>query len=164
MPEFVKTIRKTCGDVHELSTINGPCKDMLQKKSAEVGCCWESVMQAYEALDPQAAHKWRLWQGTVSGKGGVCVYLRVYIRMYVCLPACICICIYIYIYLYIYIYTHTHTQVTFDAEDCGQSMGEKSYTDLKTEVGQLKDVVGEQQSEIGAIVNAFSSFYYGGTH
>jgi hypothetical protein len=53
--------------------------------------------------------------------------------------------------------------VTFDAEDCGESMGEKSYTDLKTEVGQLKDVVGEQQSEIGAIFNAFSSFYYGGT-
>jgi hypothetical protein len=108
MPEFVKTIRKTCGDVHELSTINGPCKDMLQQKSAEVGCCWESVMQAYEALDPQAAHKWRLWQGTVSGKGGVCIYVCMYVCMYACMHVYVDIYVYLYMYIYLYIYTHTH--------------------------------------------------------
>lgn len=45
MPEFVKEIRKTCGDVHELQEVQGPCKDMLDQKSEEFGCCWESVMQ-----------------------------------------------------------------------------------------------------------------------
>ena len=71
-------------------------------------------VQAYETLDPQAAHKWRLWQGTVSGKGGV----------------------------------------TFDSEDCGESMGEKSYSDLKNEVHELRGVVGEQQDEISDIMGA----------
>jgi len=120
MPEFVKDIRKTCGDVHELTTVKGPCQRMLNAKAAAFGCCWESVMQAYDVLDPQAAHKWRLWQGTVSGKGGV----------------------------------------TFDSADCGESMGEKSYADLKGEVHNLKSVVSEQQSEIGDIMDAI--WGYGG--
>ena len=42
-------------------------------------------MDAYEALYPEAAQSWRLWQGTLSGKAGV----------------------------------------TFDSENCGESMGEK---------------------------------------
>jgi hypothetical protein len=50
MPEFVKDIRKTCGDVHELTHVQGPCKAMLDKKSDEFGCCWESVMQVPGAL------------------------------------------------------------------------------------------------------------------
>lgn len=120
MPEFVKDIRKTCGDVHELATVNGPCKSMLDAKSTEFGCCWESVMKAYDLLDPQAAHKWRLWQGTVSGKGGV----------------------------------------VFHSADCGESMGEKSYSDLKGEVASLKTVVSEQQSEISDVMNVL--FGYGG--
>ena len=91
LQKFVENIRKTCGDVHELTTVTGPCKAMLLQKSKDFGCCWESVMQGYTALDPQAAHKWRMWQGTVSGKGGV----------------------------------------TFDSDDCGESMGEKGYSDLK---------------------------------
>ena len=114
MPDFVNLVRKSCGDVHELSTIQGPCKSMLEKKSDEFGCCWESVMQAYDVLDAQAAHRWRLWQGTISGKGGV----------------------------------------TFDSSDCGESMGEKSYSDLKGEVNELKDVVSEQQTEISYVMSA----------
>ena len=42
-------------------------------------------MDAYEALYPDAAQSWRLWQGTLSGKAGV----------------------------------------TFDAQNCGEAMGEK---------------------------------------
>jgi hypothetical protein len=42
-------------------------------------------MDAYEALYPEAAQSWRLWQGTLSGKAGV----------------------------------------TFEAENCGEAMGEK---------------------------------------
>jgi hypothetical protein len=42
-------------------------------------------MDAYEALYPDAAQSWRLWQGTLSGKAGV----------------------------------------TFDSENCGETMGEK---------------------------------------
>lgn len=82
-------------------------------------------MQAYETLDPQAAHKWRLWQGTVSGKGGV----------------------------------------TFDSEDCGESMGEKSYSDLKNEVHELRGVVGEQQEEISDIMGALWGYVgYSGSY
>ena len=50
MPEFVKDIRKTCGDVHELTTVKGPCQRMLNAKAAAFGCCWESVMQVPGAL------------------------------------------------------------------------------------------------------------------
>jgi len=56
------TLQIFCLDVHELTTVNGPCKSMLDAKATEFGCCWESVMKAYDMLDPQAAHKWRLWQ------------------------------------------------------------------------------------------------------
>jgi len=130
MPDFVNVVRKSCGDVHELSTITGPCRSMLTKKSREFGCCWESVMKAYDVLDTQAAHKWRMWQGTISGKGGV----------------------------------------TFDSSDCGESMGEKSYSNLKGEVGELKDVVNEQQTEISSIIsalwgyNAYSGSYGSGAN
>lgn len=69
--EFVKTIRKTCGNVHELGTIAAPCHNMLEEHAREFGCCWETVMKAYKQLDPQAHHSWRMWQGTVSGKAGI---------------------------------------------------------------------------------------------
>jgi hypothetical protein len=71
MPEFVKAITSKCGDIHELTTIASPCEHMLRVKAADFGCCWETVMAGYEELDPNAAHKWRLWQGTLSGKSGV---------------------------------------------------------------------------------------------
>lgn len=71
MPEFVKTIRKTCGNVHELGTIAAPCHNMLEEHAKDFGCCWETVMKAYKQLDPQAHHSWRMWQGTVSGKAGI---------------------------------------------------------------------------------------------
>ena len=56
------TFQVFCLDVHELTTVNGPCKSMLDAKATKFGCCWESVMKAFDVLDPQAAHKWRLWQ------------------------------------------------------------------------------------------------------
>jgi hypothetical protein len=71
MPEFVKLVRKTCGNIHELSTLAAPCRDTLAEKAKEFGCCWETVMNAYSQLDAQAHHSWRMWQGTLSGKAGI---------------------------------------------------------------------------------------------
>ena len=69
--EFVKSIRKTCGNVHELTTLAAPCHESLENHARDFGCCWETVMKAYKQLDPQAHHSWRMWQGTVSGKAGI---------------------------------------------------------------------------------------------
>ena len=53
--------------------------------------------------------------------------------------------------------------IVFDSADCGESMGEKSYSDLKGEVASLKTVVSEQQSEMSDVMNAMDMmFRYGG--
>jgi len=76
-------------------------------------------MDSYEALYPDAAQSWRLWQGTLSGKAGV----------------------------------------TFDAQNCGEAMGEKGYTDLNSQVNSLKKVI-ETQSQ--AITTLETYLGYGG--
>jgi hypothetical protein len=53
--------------------------------------------------------------------------------------------------------------IVFDSADCGESMGEKSYSDLKGEVASLKTVVSEQQSEMSDVMNAMDMMFgYGG--
>mmetsp|Transcript_4720 Transcript_4720/g.14401 ORF Transcript_4720/g.14401 Transcript_4720/m.14401 type:complete len:330 (+) Transcript_4720:44-1033(+) len=105
---FSLAIQKTCGDIHELNDVAWPCRSAMQDYSKKFGCCWETVMDAYEALYPEAAQSWRLWQGTLSGKAGV----------------------------------------TFDSENCGDSMGEKGYTDLTKKVSGLENVIETQSQEI----------------
>lgn len=105
---FSLAIQKTCGDIHELNDVAWPCRSAMQDYSKKFGCCWETVMDAYEALYPEAAQSWRLWQGTLSGKAGV----------------------------------------TFDSENCGDSMGEKGYNDLTKKVSGLENVIETQSQEI----------------
>ncbi|EKX34194.1 hypothetical protein GUITHDRAFT_147378 [Guillardia theta CCMP2712] len=86
MPDFVNFILKTCGNIHEIEHLHHTCTNAmrvesfrgilvdltsLQAKSKAFGCCWETVMEAYEAIDANVSHQWRLWQGTLSGKAGV---------------------------------------------------------------------------------------------
>jgi len=71
MAAFSKLVLVKCGDVHELSSCSWECTSALQSYANNVGCCWESVMEGYEALDAEAAQAWRLWQGAASGKCGV---------------------------------------------------------------------------------------------
>jgi len=124
---FSLAIQKTCGDIHELSDVAWPCRSAMQDYSKKFGCCWETVMDAYEALYPEAAQSWRLWQGTLSGKAGV----------------------------------------TFDSQNCGESMGEKGYTDLNSQVDSLKKVIETQSSEITTLEtylgyggNPYYYYYY----
>ncbi|KAJ1472394.1 hypothetical protein T484DRAFT_1840483, partial [Baffinella frigidus] len=62
--QFVGTIQRTCGNIHELN-------EAMWAASEKFGCCWETVMDGYQQLYPHAAHAWRTWQGTLSGKAGV---------------------------------------------------------------------------------------------
>uniref|UniRef100_A0A7S0HYU9 Uncharacterized protein n=1 Tax=Hanusia phi TaxID=3032 RepID=A0A7S0HYU9_9CRYP len=71
MPDFVNYIVKTCGNIHEIEQLHRACTNAMRAKSNQFGCCWETVMEAYEAIDSNVAHQWRLWQGTLSGKAGV---------------------------------------------------------------------------------------------
>ncbi len=71
MHAFVDTITKSCGDIHELQSCSQPCAAAMQEYSAHVGCCWETVLEAYKELDPAAEQAWRHWQGTLSGKCGI---------------------------------------------------------------------------------------------
>lgn len=68
---FTKEILVKCGDIHELTYCSWTCTQALQSYADHTGCCWETVMQGYEALDANAALAWRNWQGTASGKCGV---------------------------------------------------------------------------------------------
>jgi len=71
MPAFSDEIQKKCGDVHELKEVAAPCHNAMQMAADRFGCCWETVMDGYKTLDPEAHHAWRMWQGTLSGKAGV---------------------------------------------------------------------------------------------
>merc|ERR1711966_35752 len=71
MPHFAALIQKTCGNIHELQTVAHPCRQAMWDASEKFGCCWESVLDGYQALYPHAYHAWRMWQGTLSGKSGV---------------------------------------------------------------------------------------------
>jgi hypothetical protein len=108
MPQFSELIAKSCGNIHEYSDVAYPCVQAMAQESSRMGCCWETVMEGYQTLYPQAYHAWRMWQGTLSGKTGV----------------------------------------TFDDDSCGESTGEKPFSDLKDEVGQLEDVIQQQQYDI----------------
>jgi len=68
---FTKEILVKCGDIHELTYCSWTCTQALQSYADSVGCCWETVIQGYEQLDPSAGDAWRNWQGTASGKCGV---------------------------------------------------------------------------------------------
>ncbi len=71
MNAFSGIIAKTCGNLHEYSDVAYPCVAAMQKESERMGCCWETVMEGYQTLYPEAYHAWRMWQGTLSGKTGV---------------------------------------------------------------------------------------------
>jgi hypothetical protein len=71
MPHFAAVIARTCGDMHELDSVARTCTAAMSAAAADFGCCWETVMGAYEALAPRQARAWRLWQGALSGKAGV---------------------------------------------------------------------------------------------
>jgi len=71
MPMFSEKIAKTCGNIHEYEQIAYPCLEAMDNEAERMGCCWETVMQGYQTLYPEAYHAWRLWQGTLSGKAGV---------------------------------------------------------------------------------------------
>lgn len=71
MPQFSEVIAKTCGNIHEYEQVAYPCLQAMDKESERMGCCWETVLQGYSTLYPEAYHAWRMWQGTLSGKAGV---------------------------------------------------------------------------------------------
>jgi len=71
MPAFSELIAKSCGNIHEYSDVAYPCVAAMHKESQRMGCCWETVLQGYQTLYPEAYHAWRMWQGTLSGKTGV---------------------------------------------------------------------------------------------
>lgn len=108
MPQFSELIAKNCGNIHEYSDVAYPCVQAMHQESTRMGCCWETVMDGYQSLYPEAYHAWRMWQGTLSGKTGV----------------------------------------TFDDDSCGESTGEKPFNDLTNKVGQLEDVIQQQQYDI----------------
>ena len=71
MPQFSELIAKSCGNIHEYSDVAYPCVQAMAHESSRMGCCWETVMEGYQTLYPEAYHAWRMWQGTLSGKTGV---------------------------------------------------------------------------------------------
>ncbi|EKX31298.1 hypothetical protein GUITHDRAFT_149395 [Guillardia theta CCMP2712] len=71
MQAFSDDITKSCGNIHELSTCSYVCAGKMQDWTRSMGCCFETVMQAYQYAEPQAEQAWRQWQGTLSGKCGI---------------------------------------------------------------------------------------------
>jgi len=108
LPSFSQYIQKWCGNIHELNDVAAPCKQAMWQASDYFGCCWETVMDGYQSLYPEAYSAWRMWQGTLSGKAGI----------------------------------------VFDDDNCGDSVGEKGYNDLKEKVSSLEDTVSEQSYDI----------------
>jgi hypothetical protein len=68
---FSDAITKSCGNVHELETCSWACTSVMEEWSSKMGCCFETVLEAYKFASPRAEHAWRMWQGTMSGKCGV---------------------------------------------------------------------------------------------
>jgi len=114
MAAFNAEITKTCGNIHELGTCSWTCTSAMSKWSSKMGCCFETVLDAYKFADPTAEHAWRMWQGTLSGKCGV----------------------------------------TFEEHNCGESVGEKGFTDLKKQVGDLENVAATNQQDLEYMANA----------
>ena len=73
--DFVNLVRKSCGDVHELSTIQGPCK-----------------------------HTRELLQEHARDTRAVCVCMCVCLRVCMCVCVCICVCTCVCVYLCWYVY------------------------------------------------------------
>ena len=65
MEGFSALIAKTCGNIHEYSNVAYPCLQAMQQESDRMGCCWETVMDGYHVLYPEAYQAWRMWQGTL---------------------------------------------------------------------------------------------------
>jgi len=110
---FNAAITKTCGNIHELGSCSYPCTLEMQKWSTKMGCCFETVLDAYKFADPTAEHSWRLWQGTMSGKCGV----------------------------------------TFEDDNCGESVGEHGFRELEDTVGDMKGVVADNQQNLEYLSN-----------
>ena len=64
---FNAEITKTCGNIHELGSCSYSCTSAMRKWSEKMGCCFETVLDAYAFADPEAAHAWRMWQ-VMTGK------------------------------------------------------------------------------------------------
>ncbi|KAJ1478281.1 hypothetical protein T484DRAFT_1961519 [Baffinella frigidus] len=71
MDAFVTLVNRKCGDLGELQTCSDACVSALKTSVAAQGCCFETIMQGYEHMQPMAAQSWRRWQGLASGKCGV---------------------------------------------------------------------------------------------
>ena len=109
---FNAEITKTCGNVNELSTCSYSCTSAMRKWSSKMGCCFETVLDAYKHADPSVEHQWRMWQGTMSGKCGV----------------------------------------TFEADNCGEAVGEHGFRELENQVDDLKKTAAQNQDNIQVCV------------
>lgn len=120
--EFTAAITQSCGNVHELETCSYSCTSVMRQWSAKMGCCFETVMDAYKFADPATEHAWRMWQGTMSGKCGV----------------------------------------TFEGDNCGESVGQHGYDKLEKSVDSLKKTASQNQWDIENIedqVNYNNQYY-----
>ncbi|KAJ1486004.1 hypothetical protein T484DRAFT_1891564, partial [Baffinella frigidus] len=71
MAAFSREIAQKCGDMQTESACAAPCAEAMRSHARSFGCCFETILESYEDLDPPAAVDWRRWQGAVSGKCGV---------------------------------------------------------------------------------------------
>ena len=121
---FNTAITKSCGNVHELATCSHSCTSAMNEWSSKMGCCFETVLDAYKVADPAVEHAWRMWQGTMSGKCGV----------------------------------------TFETNNCGESMGEHEFHALESDVQSIKKTAAQNQDDIQYMANAayYNNQYYSG--
>eukprot|EP00291_Cryptomonas_curvata_P021530 CAMPEP_0172170958 /NCGR_PEP_ID=MMETSP1050-20130122/11619_1 /TAXON_ID=233186 /ORGANISM="Cryptomonas curvata, Strain CCAP979/52" /LENGTH=159 /DNA_ID=CAMNT_0012842323 /DNA_START=37 /DNA_END=512 /DNA_ORIENTATION=- len=64
---FTKSLADKCGDIRTQSTCSTECAQLVAAGAANFSCCWETVLEGYEILDPAAAVAWRTWQTDAEG-------------------------------------------------------------------------------------------------
>jgi len=71
MAKFSALIKEKCGNLKQSSACDRECAIAMRQKAEAFGCCWQTLMEGYRALDKEAGSAWSSWEQSLSQKCGV---------------------------------------------------------------------------------------------